>query len=184
MVHFRQFETLHSLGTVTSARLDRVNAHYRFTKRIEGSPQRIFDLVSDMPNYGRWLPGSPAFGATTQVSPYPVRLGTTYLDAGPLGERPGTVTAFEPPNYIAFHQTHGLKFGPLSGSVDIHASYRIEQEAGVARVIRDLDLAIETPGLLRLAKPLIAYAFRVENERTLAQLKRYVEKGGVFASTG
>jgi Polyketide cyclase / dehydrase and lipid transport len=154
-----------------------VNAHYRFVKRIEGSPQRIFDLVSDMPNYGRWLPGSPAFGATTQVSPYPVRLGTTYLDAGPLGERPGTVTAFDPPNYIEFHQTHRLKLGPVSGSVDIHASYRIEQEAGTACVVRDLDLAIETQGLARFAQPLIARAFRIENERTLAQLKRYVETG-------
>ncbi len=45
-----------------------------------------------MPNYGRWLPGSEAFGGTTEISPYPVRLGTTYLDAGPAGQRPGSVT--------------------------------------------------------------------------------------------
>jgi hypothetical protein len=32
-----------------------------------------------MPNYGRWLPGSNAFGGTTDVKPYPVRLGTTIL---------------------------------------------------------------------------------------------------------
>jgi hypothetical protein len=54
--------------------------HPRFTVRIEGSPETIFDLVADLPNYGRWLPGSQAFGGTTEVSPYPVRLGTTYLD--------------------------------------------------------------------------------------------------------
>ena len=62
--------------------------HPQFTARIEGSPETIFDLIADMPNYGRWLPGSEAFGGTTEVSPYPVRLGTTYLDAGPLGQRP------------------------------------------------------------------------------------------------
>jgi hypothetical protein len=34
----------------------------RFTARIEGPPEIIFDLIADMPNYGRWLPGSEAFG--------------------------------------------------------------------------------------------------------------------------
>jgi hypothetical protein len=66
--------------------------HPQFTARIEGSPEAIFDLIADMPNYGRRLPGSEAFGGTTEVSPYPVRLGTTYLDAGPAGQRPGSVT--------------------------------------------------------------------------------------------
>ncbi len=54
----------------------------RFTAQIYGSPEMIFDLVADMPNYGRWLPNSSAFGGTVDVAPYPVRLGTTYLDAG------------------------------------------------------------------------------------------------------
>jgi hypothetical protein len=60
-----------------------------FTTQIEGSPETIFDLIADMPHCGRWLPGSRAFGATTQVSPHPVRLGITYLVQG-SGERPGS----------------------------------------------------------------------------------------------
>jgi hypothetical protein len=40
-------------------------------------PETIFELIADMPHYGRWLPGSDAFGGTTEVSPYPVCLGTT-----------------------------------------------------------------------------------------------------------
>lgn len=67
--------------------------HPRFTARINGSPEVIFDLIADMPNYGRWLPGSQALGGTTEVSPYPVRLGTTYLDAGPAGQRPPTMSS-------------------------------------------------------------------------------------------
>jgi len=35
-------------------------SHPQFTARIEGSPETIFDLIADMPNYGRWLPGSEA----------------------------------------------------------------------------------------------------------------------------
>jgi ribosome-associated toxin RatA of RatAB toxin-antitoxin module len=32
----------------------------RFTARIEVSPEIIFDLIADMPKYGRGLPGSEA----------------------------------------------------------------------------------------------------------------------------
>jgi hypothetical protein len=60
---------------------------YSANRRIS---EFIFDLIADMPNYGRWLPGSEAFSGTTKVSRYPIRLGTTYLDAGPAGERPGS----------------------------------------------------------------------------------------------
>jgi hypothetical protein len=40
---------------------------------------------------------------------------------------------------------------------------------------RDLDLTIRIPGLLRVAEPLVVHAFRKENVRILAELKRYVE---------
>ena len=150
-------------------------SHPQFTTRIEGSPETIFDLIADMPTYGRWLPGSDAFGGTTEVSPYPVRLGTTFLDAGPQGQRPGSVTGYDPPNYIAFHQTMLLKQGPLTGNADIHIRCTIEPVEGATRVIRALDLTIQIPGLLRVAEPLVVRAFRKENLRMLAELKRYVE---------
>jgi len=68
------------------------------TPVVHGAKRRLtrnhFALIADMPNYGRWLPGSKALGGRTEVSPYPVRLGTTYLDAGPVDQRPGSVTGF------------------------------------------------------------------------------------------
>jgi hypothetical protein len=78
-----------------------------------------------MPNYGRWLPGSEAFGGTTQVTPYPVRLGTTCLDAGPAGQKPGSVTEYDPPRHIAFHHTMLLKKGPFTADIDVHIRYTI-----------------------------------------------------------
>ena len=148
-------------------------SHHRFAADIEGSPDRLFDLLADMPNYGRWLPGSAAFGATTEVSPYPVRLGTTYLDAGPAGARPGEVTAYNRPTYLAFHQTMALK--ALRANIDIDASYTLERFEHATRVTRDLDLAIDMPGVLKIVEPLVVFVFRKENLRTLARLKRYVE---------
>jgi len=125
-----------------------------------------------MPNYGRWLPGSQAFGSTTQVVPYPVRLGTTYYDAGPAGARPGSVTEFDPPRHISFRHTMALKFGPFSGDADITIRYTFEPLGRVTRVIRALDMALQVPVLLR---PFVIYAFNKENVRILAELKRHVE---------
>ena len=150
----------------------------RFRERIEGSREVIFDLIADLPNYGRWLPGSQAFGAMTDVSPYPVRLGTTYLDAGPTGERPGSVTAFERPHRIAFHQTMLLKRGPLRADTEVQIGYTLEQEGGATEVVRTLDLTIRMSWPAKVVQPLVARAFHVENARTLAKLKRYVEAGG------
>jgi uncharacterized protein YndB with AHSA1/START domain len=149
-------------------------SHLRFAARIDGPPEVVFDLLADMPNYGRWLPGSDAFGATSQVTPYPVGLGTTYLDAGPAGERPGSVTEFERPRRLGFHQTMRLTYGPLRANIDIGIRYTLELTEGATQVVRDVDLRIEIPGLLKVAEPVIVAAFRKENGRILSELKRHV----------
>ena len=150
-------------------------SHLQYTAQIIGSPETIFDLIADMPNYGRWLPGSEAFGPTTQVSPYPVRLGTTYLDAGPAGERPGSVTRFDRPKSIAFHHNMLLKRWPLIANIDAHILYTIEPIDSITAVTRDIDLTIQIPGIMKLAEPLVLSAFRKENVRLLPALKCYVE---------
>lgn len=118
-----------------------------------------------MANYGRWLSSSEAFGGTRDVSPYPVRLGTTHLDAGPAGQSPGSVTGYDPPKHIAFHHTTLLKKGPLTANIDVHIRYKLEPVEGATCVIRDLDLTIQIPGLLKVAEPLVVYVFRKENVR-------------------
>jgi hypothetical protein len=128
-------------------------SHLQYAAQIIGSPETIFDLIADMPNYGRWLPGSEAFGATTQVSPYPVRLGTTYLDAGPAGERPGSVTRFDRPKSIAFHHNMLLKRWPLIANIDAHILYTIEPIDSITAVTRDIDLTFQIPGIMKLAEP-------------------------------
>ena len=149
--------------------------HHEYTEQINGSPETIFDLVADMPNYSRWLPGSRSFGATSQVSPYPVQLGTTYLDGGPLGVRPGSVTEFDRPKAIGFHQTMLVEQGPLAADCDIRIRVTFEPVRGGTSVTRILDLAIQIPGLMRIADPLVVSSFCKENTRLLAELKRYVE---------
>jgi len=147
----------------------------KFAARIEGPPEFIFDLIADIPNCHRWLPGSEAFGGTRNVIPYPVQLGTRYLDGGPLGERPGTVTEFDRPRRIAFHHTMLLKKGPLVADIDVHVRYTLAPAERATFVVRELDMAILLRGVWKLAHPLVVSGFRKENLRIMAELKRYVE---------
>lgn len=145
----------------------------RFTSQIAGSRERIFELIADMPNYGRWLPDSDAFGGTVDVTPYPVRLGSRYLDAGPV-EKPGVVTEYDPPMHIGFHHIVQIR-KPLNTDVDARIRYSFEPRAGGTFVTRELRLTTALRGITTLAMPLLIWSFRRENLRTLAQLKRYVE---------
>jgi uncharacterized protein YndB with AHSA1/START domain len=145
----------------------------RFTSQIAGVPDVVFDLVADMPSYGKWLPDSSAFGGTVDVTPYPVCLGTTYLDAGPI-QKPGKVTEFDRPRRIAFRHTVMIR-SPITTDVDARIRYTFEPSQGGTAVLRELDLTIGLRGPLRLLRPALLWGFRKENVRTLACLKRYVE---------
>jgi uncharacterized protein YndB with AHSA1/START domain len=147
----------------------------QFTSQIAGPPEVIFDLIADMPNYGRWLPDSDAFGGTVNVTPYPVRLGSTYLDAGPV-EKPGRVTEFDPPRHIGFHHTVQVRQPLLKTDIDAGIRYTLTPKDGGTFVLRELDLVMKLPALYKLVAPFVLWSFRKENLRTLACLKRYVER--------
>ena len=156
-------------------------AHLRFTSRIFAPPEVVFDLVADMPNYGRWLPDSSAFGGTVDVTPYPVRLGTTYLDTGPI-QKPGKVFEFDRPRHIGFQHTVMIR-SPIKTDVEARIRYTFEPAQGGTAVLRELDLVIDLRGLLKLLRPALLLGFRKENVRTMACLKRYAE-GPMSAGRG
>jgi hypothetical protein len=79
---------------------------------IQCAVERIFDLVIDLRGQDRWLTPSSAFHGTTEISSNPVALGTTYREPGPLGVRIGTVTEFERPTKVTFHQPMTVKAAP------------------------------------------------------------------------
>src|SRR5260370_7281701 len=122
-----------------------------FTILIEGSAETVFALIADLAHYDRWLPGSKAFGTITQISPLPVGLGTTYIDAGPAGTRHGEVTEYDPPTRISFHQPMQVKQRLLTGTIDIHLRHTLEPVEQMTRLNRDLTLHIH--GLLKVPHP-------------------------------
>ena len=150
--------------------------HKLYTAEIAAPPAFLFDLLADMPNYGRWLPGSDAFDKTTGVEPYPVRLGSRYHDGKP--DEPGkgwfgTVTGFQPPGALDFHHTITVK--RLRTTVDVHIHYSFEPENDATLVSRWLMLDFSMPIVLRPLRRLVVGSFDKENVRTLNALQIYAE---------
>jgi uncharacterized protein YndB with AHSA1/START domain len=150
--------------------------HKLYTGHVAAPPSTLFALLADMPHYRRWLPGSAQFGETTDVEPYPVRLGTRYHDGKP--DQPGqdwwgTVTGYQPPGSLDFH--HTIAVSQLRATVDVHIHYSFEPENAGTRLSRWLVLDITMPALLRPLRRAILSRFDQENVRTIAAVKTYAE---------
>jgi len=94
--------------------MSRSQWHKFYRSRVAAPADVLFDLLADLPEYRRWLPGSEQFGRTTDVEPYPVRLGSRYHDGRPDGSGRdwwGTVTGYQPPGCLDFQ--HTIRVAPL-----------------------------------------------------------------------
>jgi hypothetical protein len=151
--------------------------HKLYGSRVAAPPAVLFELLSDMPNYHRWLRSSDQFARTTDVEPYPVQLGSRYHDGKP-GEPGkdwwGTVTGFQPPGSLDFH--HTIHVGQLRATIDVHIHDSFEQaDAGGTQVTRWLVLDVAIPILFRPLRPLIIRSFDKENVRTMTAVKAHAE---------
>jgi hypothetical protein len=150
--------------------------HKLYSSEVAASPAVLFALLSDLPNYARWLPASKRFADTTDVEPYPVRRRSRYRDGRP-GEPGkewwGTVTGFQPPGSLDFHQT--IPVSQLKAMVDVHIHYSLEQIDGRTRVTRWHVMDITMPVLMRPLRQLILRSFDEEIVRTMTELKDYAE---------
>jgi hypothetical protein len=150
--------------------------HEFYRSNVAASPAVLFELLSDMPNYQRWLPGSSQFAETTDVEPYPVQFGSRYHDGKPGKSGNswwGTVTGFQPPGSLDFH--HTIQVSQLKATVDTHIHYSFEAQGAGTEVTRWLVLDITMPILFRPLRPLIIKSFDEENVRTMAAVKQYAE---------
>jgi len=133
--------------------------------------ETIFDLITDFRGQDRWLTTSSAFHGTHDISTNPVTLGTTYREPGPFGVRHGTVTEFERPTKVTFHQPMTMKLG--FGTVDVTVRLTLTPGGPTTHVRRVVTIGL--PRRLRPLQPLFARQFRVESARTLLALKAYAD---------
>jgi hypothetical protein len=176
----RWYSTRASRSQEKSIRVGVTNSqwHKFYAASIAAPADALFDLLADLPNYGRWLPASQQFSGTTDVDPYPVTFGTRYHDGKP--DEPGmdwwgTVTGFRLPGSLDFR--HTIPVRQLRTTIDVHIHYSLEQESARTTVCRWLILDISMPFLFRPLRRAITSRFDSENARTMAALKAYAEAG-------
>ena len=159
--------------------------HKFYNADVAAPPQVLFDLLSDLPGYGRWLSPSGDYAGTTDVEPYPVRLGSRYRDGKP--DEPGkfwwgTVTGFQPPGSLDFQ--HTIEARLVLATIDVRIHYSFEPAAGGTRVGRWLVLDVAMPFVLRPLRRAITSRFDQENQRTMAAVKKYAEENSAGLPEG
>ena len=88
--------------------------------------------------------------------------------------RHGTVSAFDPPGHVSFHQPMTLR-PKLLGVIDITVAMDLTPSASSTRVRRLVTL--ELPWSLKPIRPYVVRQFRTEGARTLRALKAFIELG-------
>jgi uncharacterized protein YndB with AHSA1/START domain len=134
--------------------------------------EKVFDLITDFGGQERWLAPSSSFRGTTVISPGPVAFGTKYRESEPFGVRNGTVTEFERPAKVTFHQPMTIKLH--AGTIDVTVRYTLTHNTGSTHVTRVVTLGV--PWSLKLFQPVLVSAFRKESKRTLLALKAYADQ--------
>ena len=143
----------------------------RFETDMQCPAEKIFDVIVDFRGQDRWLTKTAAFRGTSSISLNPVTLGTTYRETSPFGVRHGTVTEFERPTKITFHQPMAMALH--SGTIDVTVRYTLAPRAQSTHVQRLVTLGIPWP--LKLLQPLLVREWRAEQRRTLLALKAYAD---------
>ena len=139
---------------------------------IAAPVEKIFAAIVDLRGYERWLGTSNVFEGITDISSDPIALGATWSETGPNGVRRGTVTEFEPPTRVTFHQP--MTMSPrFLGIIEITVSMTLTPTPLSVHVRRVVTIRIPWP--LKIVQPLVLGQFRKESGRTLLALKHFAE---------
>lgn len=140
---------------------------------IAASPEVVFDLICDLHGYDRWLPSVGDYEGTSEISPPPVAVGTTYVEHSRQGVRHGIVIALARPDVVAFRQPMTLR-PRLAGTIDSTVTMSVSATAVGARVTRTVQLGI--PRRLAFLRSVVVGRYARESERMLAALKAAAER--------
>jgi uncharacterized protein YndB with AHSA1/START domain len=146
-------------------------AELQFETVIKSRAEEVFNLIADLPNYGKWLPPSNLYGTVTQYTQPKVERGTVYIDHGKFTRMTGRVSEFQPPTHITFRQSTESVLGAL----DLEIRYILTAIGGyTTRVRREVD--VQPSGAYGLIQGMLVGSIRKESERILAAMKAYLER--------
>lgn len=143
------------------------------TADVPGQVGDVFEVLTDLRGYDRWLEPSGEYAGTVDISDGAIREGTTYVEHSGVGVRRGRVTELRAPERVVFHQPMHLR-PALAGVIDIVVTYTLRQDGASVHVERVVEVGL--PWSLRLAGPLVLRRFRRESARTLRALEAFLTK--------
>jgi len=146
-----------------------------FMTAINASPQSVFERIADLAHYDQWLPPSGMYKSVMDISENPVRLDSTYVDKGTNSTMHGSVTVFQPPQKITFHQVTNLKLLMfIPAGLDVTVAYQLEAAGAGTNLTRDV--TVQASGVLALLQSRLLPGIAAESQRILAALKSGLEK--------
>jgi uncharacterized protein YndB with AHSA1/START domain len=135
--------------------------------RVERPIDEVFERLSDLPAYTRWMHRDGLFRRCSLISDGPIQQGTTYADATRMGTFEGEVTAYVAPTRLAFRETLRWFGRPVS---EARPEYTLESD-GDATLVHHVAVG-ELYGWMRLMKPAAAWMADRERSRTLRSVER------------
>ncbi|MGA7875562.1 MAG: SRPBCC family protein [Desulfoferrobacter sp.] len=138
---------------------------------VKSPIQDVFDLISDIINYGTWVPNQSNFFIENKItSEGPFGLGTTYIDRLKWwGKSTGEVTEYSPPFRVGFQQTTSFGFRIFKAT----AHYTLKDLNNKTEVNHKFDAKFL--GIFKILESLFSPMIRQERSLTCKAIKRTLE---------
>ena len=136
---------------------------------IAQPPSAVFDALTRLGALRGRIGTSGTYAGTIDVSDDPVREGSTYVDRTPIGRLRGEVLELDPDRRIVFRQATARR------DLDVRITYQLDATPAGTRLVRTGE--ITTRRWLAVVHPVVVWATRAENKRTMESLKAALEGG-------
>lgn len=146
--------------------------HVELDSMINRPPEDVFERLTNISDYARWMPRSGVFIKSEKTSAGPVEKGSTYYDKGRMGTFKGEVSDFSKPNRVAFRET--LRWLGMR-VMEARPGYVLKTVDGGTQVHHVSDGQFY--GVFKLMQPMAAVIARGERKRVVNALKRSLETG-------
>jgi uncharacterized protein YndB with AHSA1/START domain len=164
-------------GTILKLNLKRVERRFNImadneiTTTVNSPAEEVFNLISDIANYSKWVSSNSDFFIESKVTPEgTVGLGSTFEDKLRFGKNIGEVVEFQPSKKFVIEQ----KWYPETYLWKMRVEYHFEPINGSTRITNKF---VMTPieGFEPMKTPIMELA-RGERIRTLEAVKKLLEK--------
>ena len=139
---------------------------------IARSIEDVFDRLTDLPDYSRWMPKFGVFIESGRTSDGPVGVGTTYYDKGWMGTFLGEIAEFQAPTRVAFRER--LQWLGMT-VMEARPEYELVSTQTGTAVHHTAEGRLF--GIFRVMTPLVAWMARAERGRTVRALRDSLEQG-------